>query len=189
VTHIILSLLLGVLLLGLSLYWLLRSELAAKDVPTAQSTLENLRATSFRADLIHRALDDGDFLFVYAQKNRQIVDLLEAERKAIAMCWLQKTRRQVKVVMAFHVKSARHNAGLVPMREIKLAFEYLNFLLVCDALRMFVWMCGPFRARKVARRTVAAKARLYAASERILMITTERYGNAQEAPRSASAPN
>jgi len=185
VIQIALSLLLAVLLLGLMLHWALQADIPSKDLSAAWDTLGCLRTRFFPASLVDRILDDSDFLFVNSQKDRQILVLLEAERKAIVMYWLRNTRRQVKLLMIFHVKSARHYAKLAPRLEMRLASDYVSFLVVCDLLRILVRMRGPFRARKFARRTVAAGSRFCAASEQILMITKDPHAEIQEAPRNA----
>lgn len=171
-TQIILSLLVGLLLLSLMLYWLLRGETASNDAPAAWDALDCLRASLLPACLIDRILDYSDFTFVREQMDQRILRLFETERKAIALDWLRYTRLEVKSVMTFHVKSARHDARLLVMLEIRLALEYVGFLLACAALGMLIRMRDPFRALNFVRYTVTAAARFCAASENILVITS-----------------
>lgn len=180
-TQIILSLIIGVLLLGLMLYWLLQEEAASKDVTAAWDALGCLRSRLLPACLIDRILDHSDFVFVREQMDRRILHLFETERKLLALEWLRYTRLEVKLLMAFHVKSARHEARLPVMLEIRLAFEYVGFLLACAALGMLIRMRDPFRARDFVRHTVTAAARFCAASEKILVIASSYQPQMREA--------
>lgn len=180
-TQMILSLLIGVLLLGLMLYWLLQGEAASKDATAAWDALGCLRARLLPTCLIDRILDHSDLLFVRAQMDRRILHLFETERKVIALEWLRYTRLEVKLLMAFHVKSARHDARLPVMLEIKLAIEYVGFLLACAALGMLIRMRDPFRVRDFVRHTVTAAARFCAASEKILVIASNCQPQMQQA--------
>jgi hypothetical protein len=169
--QVILSLTIGALLLGLMLYWLLQGDSSAKvNLPEARSALGSLQSKFLPEGLVDRILDHDDFAFVDSQNDRQLGQLFEAERKAIAMYWLRHTREQVKVLMTFYVKSARHSTRLAAALELRLAFNYVAFLVACDAMRSVIWLRGPFYAPKVARCTMVIATRFCAASDRILTV-------------------
>lgn len=168
-TEVVFSLAIGVLLLGLTLYWCLHGEASKEpDISTARDALASLQDRFLPVNLVARILDANDLDYVHSLNEPRIVELLETERKAIALYWLRHTRRQVKTVMGFHVKSARQNPRLTVSLEMKLALDYFAFLLVCDALRGLIWMRGPFRATKIARGVRTIAARFCARSERAL---------------------
>ena len=180
--QMILSLILGVLLLGLMLYWLLRRDAADNNVSAAWDVLVSLQARFLPAGVVDSIFDRNDFLFVREQRDGHILRLLEAERKAIALAWLDSTRREVKLLMAFHVKCARHIVRLPAALEIKLAVGYAGFLLACATLVIFVRVAGPFRASRFAQHTVTVAARFCAASEKILTIADGSHARPQEQP-------
>lgn len=159
-TGIAFSLALGVLLLGLMLYWWLHGEPSkAPDISTARDALGSLQNRFLPVGLAARIFDQKDLDYVRSLEEPYITGLLESERKSIALYWLRHTRRQVKTVMGFHVRSARHNSRLAISLEMKLALDYFAFLFVCDVLCGLIWIRGPFRARGIARgiRTIAAR--------------------------------
>lgn len=171
----IFSLVIAVLLLGLMLYWLLQADSSRKvDVAEARNTLSHLQSKFLPVTLVDRILDYKDFAFVSAQREPRILHLLEAERRAIAKYWLGHTRLQVKMLMTFHVKSARYNPKLTVPLELRLALNYFAFLIACDAFQGLIWLRGPFYAPRAARFTMTVAARFCALSERILSIADAR---------------
>jgi hypothetical protein len=183
-TPIILSLVIGLLLLGLMFYWLLQGDVSHKvDLSEARSTLGRLQSKFLPVNLVDRILDNNDFAFVNGQKEPRILHLLEAERTTIALYWLHHTRQQVKALMTFHVKSARYNAKLAAALELRLAFNYFAFLTACDAFQSLIWLRGPFYAPKAARFTMTVAARFCAISEKILSIAEAGHSNLPSTPR------
>jgi hypothetical protein len=181
-TQVILSLLLGGLLVGLMLYWFLRRDAAANDISAAWDALSSLQTSFLPAAVVTSIFDRSDFLFVREQRNRHILRLLETERKAIALDWLRYTRSEVKLLMAYHVKSARHSVRLPAALEIKLALGYAGFLLAFATLVIFVRIAGPFRASSFAQRTLTLAALFCATSEKILSIADGPHARPQAEP-------
>lgn len=185
-TQILFSLTIGCLLLALVLFWFWQGSASHKlNVSEARNALTVLQIRLLPINLMDRVLDYNDFLFVQKQRAPHVLELLETERKTIVLYWLSHTRQQVKLLMSFHIKSARYIAKLAPAQEFKLALNYLTFLLACDVLRGLIWILGPFRVSKVARYTVFVAARFCAASEQILMITKDPHTERQQVPRNA----
>lgn len=180
-TQIIFPLIIGFLLLGAMVYWFLQEDRSHKiELWEARDALGQLRSNFLPANLVDRIFDDRDFVFVRKQKEPGVARLLEAERKAIAIYWLCHTRRQIRRLMSFYVKSARHSARLSVALELRMAFRYFAFLASCNALLGLIWLRGPFHARQVARRTVAVATRFYTASERLLTLAEARYARLPE---------
>jgi hypothetical protein len=182
--QIIVPLMIGVLLLGLTFYWFLQGGDSSRkiDLSEARDALGTLQSKFLPVSLVDRIHDSKDFAFVQEQKEPRILQLLETERKAIATYWLRHTRQQVTLLMSFYVKSARHSAKLAASLEIKLAFNYVAFLTACNALEGLIRLRGPFDAPKVARRTVLVATRFCEVSEKILAIAEARHANVSEAP-------
>ena len=184
--QILFSLSIGCLLLALVLRWFWQGSSSSKlDVCEARDALASLQIRLLPVNLMDRVLDYDDFLFVREQGMPQILDLLETERKAIALYWLNHTRQQVKLLMTFHIKSARHISRLAPAFEFKLALNYLTFVLACHVLQELIWMLGPFRVSKFAQYTAFVASRFCAASEQILVMTKDPHAEMQGAARNA----
>ncbi|MGB6525381.1 MAG: hypothetical protein WBE87_10740, partial [Candidatus Acidiferrales bacterium] len=94
------SVVIGVLLLGLLLYWALRENTPGSS--TGLSPAESAKALQQDlppADLIERILDPRDLDFVSKESASETVRLFERERQALAIAWLRQTRRQVGNLM------------------------------------------------------------------------------------------
>ncbi|MGB6877654.1 MAG: hypothetical protein WBD87_16645 [Candidatus Acidiferrales bacterium] len=181
-TQIFFSLVIGCLLLGVMLYWFLQGDISNKvELPDARNALGRLQSQFLPVSLVDRILDYNDFVFVDKLQEPSILHSLETERTAIAAYWLRHTRQQVKLLMTFYVKSARHNAKLAAPLEFNLAFNYFFFLMACNALQGLIWLRGPFYALKVARCTMMVATRFCAVSEKILAIAEAQGANMQEA--------
>lgn len=180
-TQIILPLVISFLLLGITTYWLLQANPSHKiESSEARDALVNLRSKFLPATLVDRIFDSDDLVFARHQENRNILRLLEAERKTIALYWLRHTQRQVRLLRTFYVKAARQNPKLSAALEFKLAFSYLAFWVTCNALLALIWLRGPFHARDVARRTMVVAARFCTISEGVSALAEIDYTKMQE---------
>lgn len=173
----IVSLMIGILLLGLMCCWLLQADASRRvDLSEARNTLGRLQSKFLPVNLVDRILDCSDLAFVNAEGEPRILHLLETQRRSIATDWLCYTRQQVKALMNFHVKSARYSAKLAVPLELKLALNYFVFLIACDAFQGLIWLRGPFYGVRAARFTMGVATRFCAVSERILTIAEARAG-------------
>ena len=143
----------GLLLLGILLYWFLHGEDSAScrlDYSEAHAALESLHSGFATPDLLDRIANEPDMVFVRSEGNRNLMALFYYERRTVTILWLRRVRQQVKRLMSFHVKLARSSAKLGPVVELRLAYQYLVFLSIYNVLLAMVWLRGPFRTRKVA---------------------------------------
>lgn len=151
--QIIVPVFIGFLLLGILLYWFSLGQESEKwqvDFSEAQVALMNLQSGFISPDLIDRITNERDMIFVRSEGDHSLIALFHRERKALAILWLRWMHQQAKLLMRFHVKSARCNAKLGPVVELKLAFQFLIFISIYYALLVTVWLRGPFHGRKVA---------------------------------------
>lgn len=170
--QIILPIFIGFLLLGTLLYWFLHAEEGKPQLEfsEAHAALRYLQSGFVFPDLIDRIANEHDMIFVRSEGERKLMALFNNERRAIAILWLRRMRQQVKLLMIFHVKSARYSAKLGPVVEIKLASQFLVFLSIYCALFTLVWLRGPFRTRKVARFIAVALRDFCATSQQAIVI-------------------
>ena len=142
----------GIGFLILLLIWLLRSAVPPVDktgLYEAQAVL-----TTVQVELPPRALgerifspQDWDFISTHASPGIQRVFL--QERKALALSWLKQTRKRVGQIMTFHRIAVRGDIRLSPSLELRLAFDYILFLLTYEILSCLIWLRGPFHARHI----------------------------------------
>lgn len=171
--QIVLPILIGVLLLGILLYWFLRGEKPGQsqlDLFEAHASLIHLQSLFVTPDLIDRITSEQDMIFVRSEGERNLISLFNSERRAIAILWLRRMCKQVKLLMNFHVRSARYSAKLGSVVELKLAFQFLAFITIYYALFMLVWLRGPFHARRVASFIAVALRSFCATSQQALVI-------------------
>ena len=145
--QLFLSIFVGVLLLGMVLYWALSSSNphdSKVKLPEAMNALNSLETQLLPLQIVDRIFDPGDQAFINRQNAPAIHHLFLRERRALAISWLQQTRHQLSILMSYHLKSARSDAGLKPAMELRIAAEYCMFVMVCRALIALIWLRGPF---------------------------------------------
>jgi len=175
-TQIIFPLAIGLLLLGVMLYWLLHGDTSRNfELSNARDALAHLRSDFLPSNIVDRIFDHDDFAFVLDEKEAGLLRLLQAERKTVATYWLRHTRRQTTLVMSLYLKSARQSARLSVALELQIALNYLLFLTACNSLQSLIWLRGPARARKIAQQTMAAATRFCTVSEKMLTLAEARY--------------
>lgn len=175
-THIIFPLAIGLLLLGIVVYWFLQGDAPQRvELSEAHDALGRLRLNFLPVSSVDRIFDYNDFVFVRNQKEPNIVRLLESERKAVGMYWLRHTRQQIRLLMAFYLKSARQSARLSVALELQMALNYLIFLTACNMLIGLIWLRGPVHARDGARRTIMVAARFCTISESLITLLEARH--------------
>lgn len=161
----------GLLLLTLLLLLAQRStrpSAFSRERSVAREALTALQLEFPPRDLVERIFASQDWDFVSNQTRVQIRHTFLQERKAIALSWLRQTRKQAGRLMDFHLSAVRRNINLSPAVEIKLAANYLLFLLVCQFLLGLIWLRGPFGARRLVGYAVGVAEQLWFVSAQLL---------------------
>lgn len=187
--QIILPVIIGFLLLGILFYWFLQADSSDRDglgFSEAHHALSSLQTRFLPVNLVDRIVNYEDMVFVQRQGDPGLIKLLSAERRGVAIHWLRRTREQVRLLMSFHVQSARRNANLGLALEIKLAVHYFVFLLAYNALFGLIQLGGPFRARRVAGFITPAVTEFCSISQQALTIADAGRAKFPEAPESES---
>lgn len=159
----------GVLLLGFLTYWALSGNASA---PVAGSSLANtskaLQLELPPADLIERVLDPRDLAFVRKESPPETVRLFERERRALAISWLRRTRRQVGHLMSYHAGAVRQDIHLRPALEIKLGLHYVRFLVAYELILGLSYIRGPFQIRQMMDYVVGVSTQLRGVSDKLM---------------------
>ena len=167
-SHLIAFLLVGVLFIALLLLWALRARKFAGrgDADSEALLIEGLLRPP--QELADRIFDDRDWRFVSSKTGPDVQNTFLRERRSIALSWLRQTRSQARQLMRFHRTAVRHNVELKASLEMKLAANYLAFLILCGILQALIRMRGPFRAQKMAGHALGVANGLWVVSEQLL---------------------
>jgi hypothetical protein len=138
--------------LGLLFLWAKRTVGSRVD-PTKLSEVHEV-LTIVELELPSRALGERifaleDWDFTSANTSNGIQRMFLKERKLLAVSWLQQTRSAVGRMMKFHRKAVRGDIRLSPSLELRLALDYVLFLLTYEILCGLIWLRGPYCVRSI----------------------------------------
>jgi hypothetical protein len=134
----------------------------------ARQALRTLQLGLLPENLIERIFDPEDFRYVTAASSGEIGELFLQERKRISLMWVRRVRCEIRNLMQFHLDYSRLHAKLSLLTEIRLALDFTFLLLACRALRILLYLRGPYGARAMVGVLTAAAGRVCAASEKSL---------------------
>jgi hypothetical protein len=134
----------------------------------ARQALRTLQFGLLPENLIERIFDPEDFRYVTAASPGEIGELFLQERTRISLMWVRRVRSEIRNLMHFHLAYSRLHAKLSLLTEIRLALDFALLLLACRALRILLYLRGPYGARAVVRVLTASAGRVCAASEKSL---------------------
>lgn len=146
-----------------------RVEGDSRALVEARKALDVLQAGLLPEELVQRifARDDLDYLISSAVP-KPVRDLFVLERKKIALSWIGQVRSEISRLRRFHVGAARSYAQLGVGTELKLACHFAALLVGCRALRLAVYVGGPYVAPRMVGATAAAAASICTISEQSL---------------------
>jgi hypothetical protein len=145
-------LVIGLLLIVLVIFLLGRSratDQALSEPAKNEEALTALQTEPVPQELLERIFGAEDWDYICVHEPESIQRLFQDERKRLAISWLRRMRRQVRTLLRFHKVHAAKAAGLEPLSEIKLAFDYCLFQLFCGLLIGLIWLRGPTHARRL----------------------------------------
>lgn len=163
----------GVLLFVLLVLWARQSFLARTSrVELLEPRRQRIDVSSAvpHRDLVERVFGLQDWEFISREAPPEIQRMFQRERTTLVISWLRRARDRISQVMHAHVAAVRLNEGLQFGTEIRIALNYLLFLILCEFMVGLIWLRGPIRTRKVVLRTVRSAARLRATFERLMTI-------------------
>lgn len=120
------------------------------------------------SDLGERIFALEDWFFVSVGISSEIRQMFLRERTVLATSWLRRTRKSVSLVMHAHVAAVQQIDGIQLSLELKLVLDYVVFLVLCNLLIGWIWLCGPVHARKTVGQVVRTAMRLRASFERLV---------------------
>jgi hypothetical protein len=141
-----------VVLIARSLYW--EPDLNVAGLPgtdVAGQIDEANDAMSF--EILLRAFGDDDQRFITALGDKHVERLLLFERKRIALRWICRKSTEARAIMREHANRAREASDLTVSGEARLAFRYMELLMLCEVLSLSVFLFGPAGLQKFAVQT------------------------------------
>ena len=173
----------GVLLFAFLALWA-RQKIATRrghvELCMPTQTPSGMRTATRPRHLGERIFGAQDWDFVRRETALEIQRMFERERSALAISWLRRTRRQVSLVMRTHRAGVRASKSLQRMMELKLLFNYLSLVTLCDLLIVWVWLRGPVRTRELVRSTLRLMSRLRDTFEQCMAAVERAHGRALE---------
>jgi hypothetical protein len=172
VTALIIYLLVGggllVFLLALARRKSARVEGCGREFVEARHALQTLQWGLLPENVIERLFDRGDLQYVTSETPPEIRKLFLAERKRIALTWVERIRREIRNLMHFHLGYSRFQAKLKLRTELRLALDFVLLLLACRALQLVLYVRGPYSAPGMVEAAAGAAARVCSISEKSL---------------------
>jgi hypothetical protein len=160
------SLLLVVLVLWARQLFLTRKRRIEVVVPRKHQAAS--KTTACHRDLGERIFGLEDWEFGTRNMSSEIQEMFLRERAILAISWLRRTKRHVSLVMRAQTVAAQQAKDLQLAVELKLALNYLVFLILCDLLIGWIWLRGPVRTRNMVGRTLRTMAWLRGAFEDLI---------------------
>jgi hypothetical protein len=145
-----------------------RTEGSSTALVGARQALNSLQAGLLPPELVERIFAPEDYEFVASQAPKDVRDLFCAERKKVAIMWVDQVRQQIRSLMRFHLGSARFHAGLSLQTEIGLAVDFTGLLIACRALQVLLYLRGAYSAPRMVGATAATATRVCRISEESL---------------------
>jgi hypothetical protein len=151
-TETLTLLVVGLLLLGLLIVLLRRTESAADERYSQSndgSLAASLRFQDRRNEILDRIFGREDWDFVLGHGSKEVRRLFLFERRQLALSWLSEIRSQAKAAMSFHVSHAGKSKKLLPMLELRLAIDYFLIRLKCGFIALVVLLGSPIMLRRM----------------------------------------
>jgi hypothetical protein len=162
----------GLGFLGLMIFWAsrtARSTVNAKQFSEVQQALTEVQLELPPKLVGTKIFSEEDWNFIRAHTAPAIQRIFLEDRKALAISWLRQVRGNVGLLMKFHRTAVRGNVSLSPSIELRLAFDYLFFLLTFQVLCAMIRVQGPFVVGRFANFTLSAADQLSYLSGHILV--------------------
>lgn len=143
-----------------------RVEGSARDVVKARQALIALQFGLLPAELVGRLFAASDHKYIMAGSDPSVRKMFLAERRRIALSWVDQIRRQVLDLRQFHLGSARFYSRLSVRTEAALGLDFFALLCMCRALQVALYLRGAYPAPRMVGRAASAAARVCNISEK-----------------------
>ena len=101
--------------------------------------------------LMGNVLSKEDLAFVAGLHSPTIRRLFENERRRLALAWLSQMLGEAQRLRQLHAELARQNPDVSPVGEVRVLWQFLQFVSVYTVLDGLIRWYGPFRAHAALR--------------------------------------
>jgi hypothetical protein len=103
-----------------------------------------------RPELVLRIFSREDREFVLQMRSPRLQRMYKEERRKVALHWVRKTSREVRMIMRTHRLISRLSRNLDAAAEAKLLWQYLELQFICGLLVLFIETFGPHALHDLA---------------------------------------
>ena len=168
----------GVLLVLVLLLLWQKATVSAREMPPQRDIQPNDEAAAGEAcpvETVSRIFSREDQEFVSRLQCASIEKLFRAERKSLALYWVQRTTQAIQGIMREHTQLTRRTPDLEFRTEMKILFRYAELRIVCGFLFLSIELAGPFWMRGLAMHA-SNMARRMGQSHEAFLATTQPKG-------------
>ena len=108
------------------------------------------RNTLQRPELVLRIFSREDREFVLQMRSPRLQQIYQEERRKVALHWVRKTSREVRMIMRTHRLISRLSRNLDVVAEVKLLWQYLKLRFICGLLVLLIETLGPHALHDLA---------------------------------------
>jgi hypothetical protein len=160
----------GLLLLGLVLFFLRRSRSSThghSESPQRDDLPAPFHAELFPHELADRLFGLEDWEFIAKQCPAQLRRMFLGQRTALALSLLHGVRENATRLIRVHSAAARTHSHLKPLAEVKVVADYVFIQMLCQVLALLIWLRGPVGLSRLVGHADNLSRRLHALAIKI----------------------
>jgi hypothetical protein len=145
-----------------------KAAVTAREVPPQADLLPEgnpLRLEACPAEFVSKIFSRDDWEFVAAMKSPSLEHFFLAERKSLALLWVQQTTAGIQRIMRQHAELSRSSKDLDFPTEIRLFLRFAELRLICGILVLSIELAGPLWLRGLALHASKLSQRIEQAQE------------------------
>jgi hypothetical protein len=124
-------------------------------VPSRSDRIRLLQDPSARLlpapEVIAAVFDERDYAFVVKENSKELLSLLETQRRAIARLWLASIRHEALAALREYRLSIRHKANVKASGELNVLWRAATFFLLYGFVALSVECVSVFRVRHLLK--------------------------------------
>jgi len=145
-----------------------RATVTARELPPGGGLLPDsaqFALESCPAEYVSKIFSRDDWKFVAAMKSPALERFFRAERKSLALLWVQQTSADIQKIMRQHAEVSRRSEDLDFATEMKLFSRYAELRMICGILVLSIELAGPLWLRGLALHASKLSQRIEQAQE------------------------
>jgi hypothetical protein len=156
-----------------------KATVTARELPSHGDLLvdsDHFPPESCPAEYVSKIFSRDDWEFVAAMKSPALERFFRAERKSLALLWVQQTSADIRKIMRHHAELSRSSEDLDFVTEMRLFSRYAELRIICGLLVLSIELAGPLWLRGLALHASKLSQRIEQAQEAFNEATEEARG-------------